>query len=95
MLDKEDKVAIRIVKEKLNQKHHIVAPPQCQVERHMSKKEEEYKLVDFRSRREPIPWTEARRTEGKTASAPIMAKSTIKIHFNGTKSNQPRRKFAT
>ena len=30
--------------------------PQYQVERHMRKKEEEYELVDFRLRREPIPW---------------------------------------
>ena len=54
----------------------------------MSKKEEEYKLVDLRLRREPIPWKEVRSNKGKKASAPIMAKGAIKIHFDGT-TNQP------
>ena len=50
----------------------------------MSKKEEEYELVDFRLGREPMPWKEVRSNEGETANAPIMKKSAIKIHFDDT-----------
>ena len=56
VLDTEEKVAIKIIQTKSNPKEHMVAPLQCQVERHMSKKEKEYELIDFRLRSEPIPW---------------------------------------
>ena len=85
MLHTEEKVAIKVIKANSNQRQHIVAPLQYQVERHTVKKEEEYELVDFRLRREPIPWKEVRSTKGKTASAPIIAKSTTKIHFDDKK----------
>ena len=84
MLDTEEKVATKTIEAKSNPKQHIVAQPQYQMERNMSRKEEECELVDFRLRRESMPWKEVRSTKRKTASAPIMAKNAIKVHFDDT-----------
>ena len=56
MLDKDEKVAVKIVEAKSNPKQHMITRSQCQVERHMNKDEEEkYELINLCTRREPIP----------------------------------------
>ena len=77
MLHVEEKVAINLIKANSNQNKHIAAPPQCQVERHTSNLEDEYKLVDLRVRGEPVPWNEVKSSNRKTPSKPIMAESTL------------------
>ena len=75
MLHVEEKVAIKVIKANSNQNKHIVAPPQCQVERHLSNSEEEFEHVDFRMRRTPDPWNEVREKDTKTANKTIIAKT--------------------
>ena len=84
MLHVEEKVAIKIIKANLNQNKHIVAPPQCQVERHLSNSEEEFEHVDFRMRRTPDPWSEVGGKHAKTADETIMAKSAMRNYRNDT-----------
>ena len=84
MLNVEEKVAVNVVKVNSNQNKHIVAPPQCQVKRHMSNLEDEYELVDFRVRSEPVPWNEVKSSDRKTLSKPIMAKSALRNYQEDT-----------
>ena len=84
MLHVEEKVAIKIIEANLNQNKHIVAPPRCQVERHLSNLEEEYEHIDFHTRRVLDPWNEVRGKYAKTADATIMAKSALRNYRNDT-----------
>ena len=84
MLHVEEKVAIKIIKAKSNQNKHIVAPPQCQVERHLSNSEEEYEHIDFFTRRIPDQWSEVKGKDTKIASETIMAKSALQNYRNNT-----------
>ena len=78
MFNVEEKVA------NSNQNKHIVAPPQCQVERHLSHSEEEFEHVDFRMRRVPDSWNKVRGKDDKTADKTIVAKSALRNYRNNT-----------
>ena len=82
MLHVEEKLAIKIIEANSNQNKHIVAPPRCQVERHLSNLEDAYEHVDFPMRRVPGPWSESNSKTTKTVNASIMAKSALRNYRN-------------